>query len=107
MSADGLRRIVRGETNPRRDTLERIAKALKIDVAELLKGPETEEVMGRAVPGTVQAPVGVSNYIPQNAGKDEATLKEALGIITLKKNILTEQEMDHCVEIIRKILHNR
>ena len=36
ISVDGLRRITRGEVNPRRDTIERVASALQIDV--VLKG---------------------------------------------------------------------
>ena len=108
LSADGLSRIIHGRTkHPRRYNIERIAKALQIDVDSLLKGPESEASMGRAIPGTIQAPPGISNYIPQDAGKEEATLQQALAIITLKKHILTGDEFEHSIEIIRKILQNR
>ena len=107
ISVDGLRRITRGEVNPRRDTIERIASALQIDVVELLKGPESEAQMGRLTPGMNPAPRGVSNIIPRDAGKDESTLREALAIITLEKHILTEDEFEHCIEIIRKVLQER
>lgn len=102
-----ISRIERGEVEPRRDTLERIALALKIDVSELLKGPEMEAPMGHAVPETVQAPRGVSNYIPLEPRKDGAVLKEALAIITLEKDLLTEQEWEITVEVIRKVLQRR
>lgn len=80
ISREGLSKIIRGLVEPRRDTLERIAQALDIDVDVLLQGPGEEEEMGRAVPGAKSYPVG-SKYIGTLGREKIDVLRTALAII--------------------------